>query len=97
MKRNRLSILLILVMFYPLIFSCFNGCYHDTMGMNEYASRGNEGGDTEDSPDDQLDHTGVTALLKASFLFPEGYFLRFLSAFSFCALLILFTTSILRC
>ena len=97
MKRNRLSILIILAMSFLFIFPYVNAFCYDLLGANDCASRGNADGDTEDSPDAQLDYTGVTAPLKVSFLFLEGYFLRFLSSFSLPALRILFSASILRC
>jgi hypothetical protein len=97
MKRDPLSILLVLAMSSLLIFFCVNACYDDTMGTNDFATRGNEDGDTEDSPDAQLDYTGVTVPLKASFLFLEGYFFGFPAGFSLPIPLILSPTSTLRC
>ena len=97
MKRSCLSILLALAMSSLLIFSCVNICYLDTIGTNDFATRGNGDGDTEDLPDDQLDYTGVTVPLKSFFLFPEGYVLRFPSGSSLPTLLILSSTSTLRC
>jgi len=97
MKRNSLSILLILVMSFLFIFPYVNACCYDLMGTNDCASRGDSDGDTEDSPDDQIDQPGVNPPLMGSFLFLKGYFLDFLSGFPFSTLLILFSTSILRC
>jgi len=97
MKRNRLSILIILAMSFLFIFPYLNACCYDLLGTNDCASRGYTDGETEDSPDAQLNYKGVKAPLKVSFLFLEGYFLRFLSGFSLPALRILFSASLLRC
>jgi len=97
MKRDRLSILLLLAMSFLLVFSYISDGYDPTTGANDSATRENLDGDREGSPDDLLDYGGVTALLKLSSHFLKGYFLGFLSGFSFPTLRIHFSPSILRC
>ena len=97
MKRRRLPILLILVVSCLLIFSCINVYGFDLGEIDASASREKADDDREDSPDAQVDYTGVAALLKLSPPSLDHQVLTFHFSCFLPALPILFSASILRC